>query len=376
MDYSGRNKNLTQHEARALGFEYNLADAHTHQGQCKTQEQIIKSLPVLFFAAEKTKQTTLDRLVIEAFHRLSNQYTALDIGTSLICYSASIAMEIVANFLRLNKLSVALIEPTFDNIADILKRHQINLEVIDDGFWDTADFDQVIGSLQSDAIFLTLPNNPTGTFMCHDRFRDLIRLCTKYKKVFLLDTCFRLFEAEFCYDQYAILEQEQIDYIIIEDTGKLWPTLDLKIGFLNSSKLFHASLRDIHSDFLLNVSPFISQLLLKYFEDSKTDNFESIRGLIKQNREFLRTQLQGTFLAPEYYNSRVSVEFLKINKQLKANELKSYLEKFGIMVLPGNYFYWHQPERGDYFIRVALARDQDIFQKAVLSLALVIKNMM
>ncbi len=41
-------QDITQHEIEALKFEYNLADAHTHQAQSPTQEQIVDRLPGLW----------------------------------------------------------------------------------------------------------------------------------------------------------------------------------------------------------------------------------------------------------------------------------------------------------------------------------------
>jgi aspartate/methionine/tyrosine aminotransferase len=45
-------------------------------------------------------------------------------------------------------------------------------------------------------------------------------------------------------------------------------------------------------------------------------------------------------------------------------ELKRILDEHGVFVLPGNYFFWHDRGRGDKYIRVALARDADMFSDA------------
>jgi hypothetical protein len=52
-------QDLTQHEVEALKQKYNFADAHTHQSQSPSQLEIVRSLPELWFEAEKTKQETL-----------------------------------------------------------------------------------------------------------------------------------------------------------------------------------------------------------------------------------------------------------------------------------------------------------------------------
>jgi len=363
-----RAKNLTQYETKGLTYYYNLADAHTHQRQSPTQEIIIARLPELFRDAENRKQSDLDRTVVEAYHQLSFQHRAIEVGGTLICYSASVAMEIVANYLRRHFLSTALIEPTFDNIADILKRHGIHLVPLDDGILNKEDFTATLADFKTEVILLTLPNNPTGTFLTKEKFQLLVNFCVEQGKLLIIDTCFRLFEPDFCYDQYQILEDAHAHYIVMEDTGKIWPTLDLKVGFLNSSKDIQSELEDIHTDLLLNVSPFILRLITEYCADSKADNFQSIRKLIENNRAFLRAQIRDCILTLAYEHSRTSVEFLKISNAISAKDIQSYLATHGIFVLPGTYFYWNSPHLGDSFIRIALAREPKMFQEAILAM--------
>lgn len=358
-------KNLTLLETLALGYEFNLRDAHTHQGQSPSQTNIIARLPDIFRDAETRKQHDLDNAVTSAFLKLCSQQVAVEIGGTLICYSSSLAMEIVANYLRRYQLSVTLIEPTFDNIADILKRHGIQLNPLEDEVVRYGDLETLLHDLKTDAIFLTLPNNPTGTYLSEERFETVVRHCVEQGKLLILDTSFRLFEPNFCFDQYRLLNLYQPRYIVIEDTGKIWPTLDLKVGFINTSPGLYDDLKAIHSDFLLNVSPFILRLLLEYFEDSNNDNFSSIRDLVLRNRQILRQELQTTILTPAYNTSNVSVEFLHIDSaQIRASELHAQLEARGIYVLPGTYFFWNTPEKGEHFIRIALARDSKTFEKA------------
>jgi aspartate/methionine/tyrosine aminotransferase len=365
-------KNLTLYESRALMAVFNLADAHTHQGQSISQEAIIDRLPSLFREAESTTQSELNQRVYDAYHSLNRQFTAKTLGEPLICYSASIAMEIVANYLRQHQLSVSLIEPTFDNIPDILKRHGIRLSPLSDSLLLSDCFPTALQDITTDAVFLTLPNNPTGTFLPKEKFQAFVDICVDRHIFIIIDTCFRLYVPEFLYDQYQILEDAKASYIIIEDTGKVWPTLDLKISFLNTSRDVRAEIVRIHSDFLLNVSPFILRLLLEYIEDSKMDNFESIFGLIKQNRTFLRTQIAGSILIPTYNSSSISVEFLKISEGLSATELQYLLSLNGVYILSGNKFYWHHENQGSSFIRIALARDPSMFKNAIITMAAVL----
>ena len=47
---------LTQHEIQALKTRYNLADAHTHQRQSRTQGRIVQRLPDLWYESEDNRQ--------------------------------------------------------------------------------------------------------------------------------------------------------------------------------------------------------------------------------------------------------------------------------------------------------------------------------
>jgi len=54
--------------------------------------------------------------------------------------------------------------------------------------------------------------------------------------------------------------------------------------------------------------------------------------------------------------------------RVTADELQAYLLDHQIYVLSGKYFYWHEPVRGQRFIRIALARDPHMFAQATAAL--------
>jgi hypothetical protein len=49
---------------------------------------------------------------------------------------------------------------------------------------------------------------------------------------------------------------------------------------------------------------------------------------------------------------------------VSADDLQAYLLDHQIYVLSGKHFYWHDPARGQRFIRIALARDPHMFDQA------------
>jgi aspartate/methionine/tyrosine aminotransferase len=58
------------------------------------------------------------------------------------------------------------------------------------------------------------------------------------------------------------------------------------------------------------------------------------------------------------------VAWLRIDHPLDGVELKRILDEHGVFVLPGEHFFWHDRRQGEQFIRVALARDADMFREA------------
>src|SRR5260221_469543 len=125
-------KDLTQLEIPRLPETFNLTDGHAHRPLDKNEQAIIDKLAELFMSVEREQQPELEDAYLSAFYGLTGQTIDKNKTRYLFLPSASISLEIVANYLRLNKLSLALTEPCFDNLANIFIRHDISLESISD----------------------------------------------------------------------------------------------------------------------------------------------------------------------------------------------------------------------------------------------------
>ena len=292
---------LTQHEIHALKHEFNLADAHTHQSQSPTQRKIVESLPKLWYEAEDKMQHEMDEKFIKTFFEVQRQNYALKTPTFLF-YAASIAMIAVANHLKRKNLSVSLMEPSFDNIPDIMKNMGVSIKPISEELFHDIDnlYDNLKKSVKTDAIFLIDPNNPTGFTLsgkgkyAKKGIEELVRYAKDNNKLLLLDLCFASFmlldDELVIFELYELLEKSGVSYIAIEDTGKTWPLQDAKVALLKTSKDLHEEINIIHSSYLLNVSPFILNLVTQYILDSKKDNFASVFNLLDKNREIVKRE--------------------------------------------------------------------------------------
>lgn len=373
-------QDTTQHEIEALKFEYNLADAHTHQSQSFTQNKIVDKLPELWRDSEKKKQSELEGRFIKVFFEAQQQNEALKTPTMLV-YAASIGMAIIANYLMKKKMSVALVEPCFDNIHDILKHMHVPMESLKEEWLHDPEtiYENLKNNIKSEALFIVDPNNPTGftltgTTESEEKtkkgFLEVFRYAKDHNKLLIFDFCFASFLLPGTelgiFEIYKSLEESGASYITIEDTGKIWPLQDAKVAMLKTSKDLYEEIYNIHTSYLLNVSPFILNLVTEYILDSEKDGFASVNDLLKKNQKIAKDVLDGSLLEFQEPKCNVSVAWFKIkDPNIKAADLQKAILKEGVYVLPGTYFFWSDRSEGESYIRLALARNTDVFEPAV-----------
>lgn len=368
--------NLTQLEMLALPEAINVADGHARQEPSPQQRRIVECFTELFDGAARATYPDLETRAQTAFLTALGQKSApIGTGRILSCYSSSVAMEIVARALTSSVGSVGLIHPTFDNIPDILAGVGLHLLPLDENELREGDvatlFENRFGCL-----FATTPNNPTGGVMSAQRLAALAEMCTDRNVILTLDTSFRGFDRRAQYDHYEILDGSGCRYIVIEDTGKLWPTLDLKLGFLVFSENVGLPVARVHSDLLLNVSGFILAVVERFALDATAGGLTNLQADIAHNRELLRAVLapvsQVSFPDPD---NRVSVERIGLETGMDSGTVARRLRRQGAHILPCRRFYWAQPDVGDPFLRVALARSPKVVEAAARVLSSVIREM-
>jgi aspartate/methionine/tyrosine aminotransferase len=361
-------KNLTGYEIDGLHRSYNLTDGHAFRRWTPAEEAIIDRSAQLFKNSSRRMQGDIERDYIRDFSRLSKQTCDVDALGYLMCFTASMAFEILANYLRLNRLTLTLIEPCFDNLADIFRRHGISMAPFPDATMESPNetFQNALDRVASDAICLVTPNNPTGRTLSEENLRSLATFCKQRGTLLILDNCFRAYlPRDLVYDQYRIILDADIDAILIEDTGKTWPTAEIKAPFFAAARargLFDR-IYEIYTDFLLHVSPVGIRLLHEFVRLAERDELRSIREVVATNRDALDEQIGATFLTP-CERRFASVAWLRIEHAMDGLQLRGILDRRGVFVLPGHHFFWHDHRRGEKFIRVSLARDADMFREA------------
>ena len=245
---------LTVDQVSVLSEDYNLADGHAFRTWNQAEAAIIDKVADVFHRVDRRNQRAVESAYIDTFLQLSGQSRRDDYFEFFLCFTASTALEVVANYIRMRELSVALIEPCFDNLHDILFRHDIPLEAFDENMIvaEGEVLAEYLKKLACDAILLVSPNNPTGIRIPESNLARIADYCRVNDKILILDSCFRFYlPDDHAYDQYGLLADANVKSIVIEDTGKTWPTLELKAPFFGVSKQLAGAISDIYSDFLL-----------------------------------------------------------------------------------------------------------------------------
>lgn len=316
-------------------------------------------------------------IVLDTFFTHQNQRAALQTDSMLV-YSSSIAITITANYMMQKWYSATLMTPCFDNLADIFKWFNIPLQAIaEDKFHDPDSvYDNLVAWIITDALFVVDINNPTGFSLIKTWKKvreEIVRYCLDYDKILIIDFCFAPLlncdpECE-VFEIYKLLIESWVKYIAYEDTGKVRPVQDAKVSIIKASEHIYPKLYDIKTSYILNVSPFILRILIEYLRVSEQTNYASIKHIITTNRAVVEKHLQWTILELMPSQSYITVAWCKITEPwVKATHLQDYLTQRWVYVLPWTYFFWNDHSLWEWYIRIAMSRDPNVFEQSLVHL--------
>ncbi|MEV7040427.1 aminotransferase class I/II-fold pyridoxal phosphate-dependent enzyme [Amycolatopsis sp. NPDC051061] len=361
--------NLTELEQRALDTPINLADGHPRQELTDSQLKVVYRFPELFETAQVESFRELERSAqTEFLHALGQRTAPVADERVFSVYSSSVATMVVGNVLADLGHEVALVHPTFDNLHDILVR-KVRVRPLSEADCATADLSGAVAA-GATCVFVTTPNNPTGWFLDRDALARLAAACAHHGLLLCLDVSFRGFDTRAQFDNYEVLEAAGVSYVVIEDTGKLWPVSELKLGFLAVSADLRHAVDHVLSEVLLTVSPFVLRLVELLALDAVDGGFERLRGLVAENRRLVTTalhSLDGIDLVDP--DARVSVCRIGVGSAAEAERVRAGLVDRAVHVLPCDQFHWARPGEGAGQLRLALARDRDLLADGLRRLA-------
>jgi aspartate/methionine/tyrosine aminotransferase len=355
---------LTQMQLLGVASETNVAEGYPRFALTQSQQAIVDRFPELLAQAATTPYPQLEARAHRAFFEALGQRSApIGSGRILSFYSSTVATDVVAGCLTKVTKRVALVNPVIDCIPALLRHRGIELVAI--GERRLAGEDPLAGVGDVGAVLTANPNNPTGAFLGAAALRRLAEACEARGIVLVIDACFRAFDSRTQFDGYEVLDATGVDYVVIEDTGKLWPTGGIKLGFLVVSAGSTLAVPDVAADILLTAPPFSVAVVEAFAHDMGNGGLAALQDHIGANRRILRDELAGSALARVADgDSRVSVSRIELPRGMSGTRLWGQLLRLGVHSVPCRPFYWARPSTGERYLRIALAREAEVVRRA------------
>lgn len=355
---------LTQMQLLGVASETNVAEGYPRFSPTPSQQSIIDRFPQLLAEAYRTPYPALESRAHAAFfHALGQRSAPIGSGRILSFYSSTVATDVVGGALARVAKRIALVNPIIDCIPALL-RHR-GLELVPVGEARLAGPDPLSGLGDIDAVMTANPNNPTGALLTSPALRRLADACVERDVVLVIDSCFRAFDTRTQYDTYAVLDASGVRYVVIEDTGKLWPTGGIKLGFLVMSANVRLDVGEVAADILLTAPPFSVAVVEAFALDMGHGGLATLHDRIAGNRAILRHELGSSSVAKlADHDSRVSVSRIELPRGMSGTRLWGQLLRAGVHSVPCRPFYWARPSVGERYLRIALAREPEVVRRA------------
>ena len=365
--------NLTQMQVLGVGSDTNVAEGYPRFALTSTQQQIVDDFPAIVREASEVPFPLLEARAHTAFFGALGQTTApIGKGRILSFYSSTVAIDVVCSALSNRASKVGVIHPTLDCIPALLEARGIGIVPLSERTLVASD--PLDGYDDLDAIFIASPNNPTGTVLNPAQLRRIGGACAERGTVLVIDQCFRAFDPRAQFDSYAVLDETGAEYIVAEDTGKLWPIAGLKLGFLAYGDT-DLPLAAAASDILLTAPAFTSIMVERFSLDMASGGMAELHARIAANRELLQNALGGCERAVVVdLGSKASVARVRLPPGLSSTRVWGRLLRHGVHAVPCRPFYWARPATGERYIRIALAREPDVVERAAVALRLCVEE--
>jgi aspartate/methionine/tyrosine aminotransferase len=355
---------LTQMQLLGLGSETNVAEGYPRYEPSEAQAAILARLPELMTEARRTPYPILDARAQSAFlHALGQHRAPIGSGRIISFYASTVAIDVAGAALARRARRVGLVHPVIDCVPALLRARGLELVPLPERALKAGTvFDREPGL---EAVIAASPNNPAGTVLTETELERLGAACAARGVPLVIDQCFRGFDPATQFDSYEVLDRTGVEYVIVEDTGKLWPTAGVKLGFLAWSANADLPIAEVAADVLLNAPPFSAVLVERFALDMAAGGMARIHERIVGNRAIVAGVLEGCELATQADGaSRVSVSRIRLGPGARGTRLWGQLLRLGIHSVPCRPFYWADPRTGERYLRIALSREPDVVERA------------
>lgn len=228
-------QSLTAYEYIGMQSDCSFADGHAYHELSPRYDEVVRGLGSIWESSRGRKVVDSEDEFKLRWAEMLGSETLRAHRNFRICPTSSNSIDILGSYLAASKPRVLFIEPAFDNIYLLLKRRGCAVIPLPETELRRALLDarpeKLLDAGAFDALFLINPNNPTGALIPAELLRSLAEFCRRIGKLLILDTSFR-FYANSLHDDYAVLRDSGCSFAVIEDTGKTWPTHDMKASLL------------------------------------------------------------------------------------------------------------------------------------------------
>ena len=341
----------------------NVAEGYPRFAFTPSQRVIVDRLPEMMLAAQRTPFAALEANAQWALLLGLGQRTApIGTGRTMSYYAAGVAIDIVGRALAARTGTVGVIHPTLDCLPAII--HSRGPRVVPVSEPRLRRRDPLAGLEPIGGLYVAIPNNPTGSVLDPDQLRRLAESCARRNVALAIDACFRAFDVEAQYDMYEVLDETGVDYVVIEDTGKLWPLGGVRLAFLLWAENSTLGIADASADLLMNAPPFSALVVEAFARDMADGGLRVIHDRLVRNREILHEALAGSMAELADGRSRVSMSLVRMPDGLPSTRLWGRLLRRSVHAVPGRPIWWARPRDGERYLRLALAREPEVIATA------------
>lgn len=342
----------------------NVAEGYPRWPLTPTQSAIVARLPELMLQAQSEPYSAIELRSHRALLRALGQTTApVGTGRILSYYSAGVAIDIIGRCLAAKTDKVGVIHPTLDCLPALIRSRGPKVIPVSETRLHKPD--PLLGLERVGGLYVASPNNPTGGVLDPDQLRRLAESCARRRVALAIDACFRVFDRRSQYDMYAILDETGVDYVVLEDTAKLWPLGGVRMSILAFAE--HSTLRipEASADLLMMAPPFSALVVEAFADDMAAGGMDEIHRRIATNRTTLADALDGTAAGRlALPDSKVSMALVHLSEDWSSTRLWGRLLRRSVNSVPGRPMWWARPRDGERYLRVALARDNATVERA------------
>lgn len=342
----------------------NVAEGYPSWELTQSQHRIVDRLPQLMHQAYQLPYPTLEANAQRALLWGLGQRTApIGTGQILSYYSAGVAIDVVGRCLAARTDAIGVIHPTLDCLPALMRARGPRAVPVSEARLKRRD--PLAGLPPIGGLYIANPNNPTGHVLDPDELRRLAESCARRGVALAIDSCFRVFDTRVQYDTYEVLDSTGVDYVVIEDTGKLWPTGGVRLAFLAFPAHSKLGIPEASADLLFVAPPFACLLVEQFALDMAAGGIAVIHERIAANRATLAAALEGCDVASlALPDSRVSMALVYLDQSWTSTRLWGRMIRRGVNAVPGRPIWWARPSEGERYLRVALARAPEVVERA------------